>query len=407
MRKRQALVAFWLVTVSVLAQNPTASLQPSPKVSSQPQTAAAPQNTAPSTYAEITVGDSKLSEALGKWLEKLASEKPPDKETSWDKAFPTVVGAIVGAVISAVVSLIGVWTALKRDENREKETTRREGDLAKLRADLERDKLGFANALEKELTDLRARLEEARDAASGRRDQQLEQLSASLEIARELLKSHQQRLEKFHAPLRALFQQSRGVTDKLHYHVYRLRMEERWPNASAPDQRKYAYLTDEEVKRSRPEDVHSSVDSEYSPGSRLCVWYDERWCKFRMLDFMPWLLENPNCRALVDQIMMIGRKNTEIIRRYSGLAAAGQPPSPVFGEYLAHFAVLQTTYDAPPQQPYPPESQKIGYYPRGLDAEVEKGYTDACAAVAPFESLTTRVLEMIAAASTQTGVTPE
>jgi hypothetical protein len=121
-----------------------------------------------------------------------------------------------------------------------------------------------------------------------------------------------------------------------------------------------------------------------------------------MLDFMPWLLRNPSCKVLVDQIMSIGRKNTEIIRKYSGLAAAGQPPSAVFGEYLAHFAVLQTTYEAPPPDPYSPESQKVGYYPRDLDAEVEKGYKSACDAVVPFESLASSIVRLVTKTSTIT-----
>jgi hypothetical protein len=97
--------------------------------------------------------------------------------------------------------------------------------------------------------------------------------------------------------------------------------------------------------------------------------------------------------------MEIGAKKTEIIQTYSGLAAAGQNPSPVFGEYLAKHAVLKAKYETPPAEPYTRESQKVGYYPRGLDDEVEHGYNLARTAVQEFESLTAKVLTEITAFS--------
>jgi hypothetical protein len=111
-----------------------------------------------------------------------------------------------------------------------------------------------------------------------------------------------------------------------------------------------------------------------------------------MLDFMPWLKANRDCKILVDQIIAIGRKKTETISTYSGLAAVGQEPSPLLGEYLAHFAILDATYNNPPEVPPPPESQKVGYYPRGMDATIDQGYVAARKAVAEYESLAARIL---------------
>lgn len=355
---------------------------------------------------EIAVSDGKVSDALVKWLDKLATSKPEEKETWWSKAAPMLAGTVIGGVISAAVTFLGLWMTGRREAQRDKETSTREEKLTNLRADLEKQKVQFLNQLEADLAKFRAGLDENRDAAKARRDEQLEELRANLEIAAQVFKNRQERLEKFHAPLRALLQQSRGVTDKLCYHVYRLSRNKKWPSASKPDLREYAFLTREEAESNKRDGVHPPPEDGKQRDRRLRVWDDNKWVTFRMLDFMSWLKDNPECRVLVDQILAIGRKKTAVISTYGGLAAVGQQPSPLFGEYLAHFAVLEAIYNNPPPEPALPESQKVGYYPRGMDAEIEGGYVQARAAVAEYESLAATILTRWSSRATTPSATP-
>jgi hypothetical protein len=377
MRVLLLLLGICLSSTLLYGQKPEASQTPTVNALH-----AAPTENAPAARAEVMVPESKLTDALTRWIEKLAQKKSP--ESFWDKALPallTLIGTVVGGAITALVSLIGLRSTIRRDENREKETSKREEMLASLRAENE-----------KNLSTLREDWEKTRAEAAAKREERLEELKASLEITRELLKSRQERLEKFHSPLRALFQESRGVTDRLSYHVYRLSRDKKWPSGNEPDPREYAYLTDVEVREDKKLNLHPPPDDKQD--RRLRVRESERWRTFRTLDFMPWLKQNPECRALIDQIMEIGRKKTVIIQKYSGLAAADQNPSPVFGEYLAHYAVLKSIYDSPPAEPYAPGSQ-VGYYPRGLDQEVENGYDQARKAVGEFEVLAVNVISRV------------
>jgi gas vesicle protein len=349
-------------------------------------------NAAPTTRTEILLSDGKAANALAKWLDQLATAKPAEKESWWAKAMPVLAGTLCGGLISAAVSLIGLRMTAKREEQRDTATTAREEQLTTLRADFEKQKVQFSNQLESDLAKLRASLEEARDAAKDRRGAELEELRASLQITPQVFKARQERLEKFHAPLRALLQQSRGVTDKLCHHVYKLSINKKWPSEVNADPCEYAFLTNEEAAAKKRQGIHPPPEDGKQRDRRLRVWHSDQWNTFRMLDYMPWLISNRDCKVLVDQVMAIGRKQTEIISTYGGLAAVGQEPSPLFGEYLAHFAVLEATYNMPPGNPYPPESQKVGYYPRGMDAAIEQGYLAARNAVAEYEALAAAIL---------------
>jgi hypothetical protein len=123
-----------------------------------------------------------------------------------------------------------------------------------------------------------------------------------------------------------------------------------------------------------------------APRRRVYILHKGKWEILRMLDFMPILLKDKSARQLVDVIIEIGRKKSALISKHGGLAASGQDPPPVFGQYLAHFMILEQLYNHPPTEPFEPGSQKVGYYPMEFDEIVDKGYQRALADVAQYET---------------------
>ena len=75
---------------------------------------------------------------------------------------------------------------------------------------------------------------------------------------------------------------------------------------------------------------------------------------------------------------------TEIISKYGAFAVREDVPASVYGEYLAHYAILTHLYNENRTEPYEPSKHKIGYYPRELNKEVERGYRDVLKDVKPY-----------------------
>lgn len=207
----------------------------------------------------------------------------------------------------------------------------------------------------------------------------LETMRAHLGIEDKVRQLRYERLEKFYAPLYALFQQSRGVADKLFHHTYSKRNDSCWNG------RELAFMTVEEATDNKPPSESELKDTK-APRRRVYIKQNGEWIVLRMLDFMPIFLQDQHSKVLVDQIIQIGRKCVEVISQNSGLAATGYEFSTRLGEYLAHFAILEGIYKDPPAEPFEPGSQRVGYYPMGLDNEVEKGYENARKEVLAYES---------------------
>jgi hypothetical protein len=189
------------------------------------------------------------------------------------------------------------------------------------------------------------------DAIKGQRERELERLRATLEQHRQSLSILTQRFDKFDAPLWALFQQSRGVTDGLMQYIH-----QQSTNKMAPWTAVNLRLT-------------TSQDRQ-----QLEVKHHESWFKFRMLDYMDLLNADTYSKELVEAILDIGKEKCRIIREHAGYASASGEFSKKLGEYLAHYAILQTISKQSEPKRYPPESQKVGYYPRGLDDEIKNGF---------------------------------
>jgi len=200
-----------------------------------------------------------------------------------------------------------------------------------------------------------------------KRDLALEKLRAQLAVDEDVRQLRFERFQKYHAPLYALFQQSRGITDKLYHHTYSIRNSPIWKGYEL------AMMTSEQAEAGTPV-TQERINDPNGGRRRVYVRDDGCWKTLRMLDFMPILLKDSASKVLIEKILEIGRNIVKIISRQGGLAATGRDFSPLLGQYLAHFAILEGIYMHPPEDPFPPESQGVGYYPLGLDEEIAAGY---------------------------------
>lgn len=212
---------------------------------------------------------------------------------------------------------------------------------------------------------LNAKKETVLKERESRRQLELARLEACITYADKLLDLRLKQLELFFAPLHALLQQSQGVYAKL-----RLQLLEDTSNYREVD------------------------DPEFSDGRKKLqfLWTDKEWHDWRLLDQMPPLKERPMFRPLIDQIMRIGSKMASLIAKYGGFSVDEEGASDVYGEYLAHYAILQSIHRDERTQAYPPGQHKMGYYPRRLNGIVETRYNKLRQELQPYLKASSAVL---------------
>jgi len=368
--------------------------------SAEPAAVAAPAALSaapPPNKFDLTIEDPALKDALTKWLlseasrppvapsvdvkllepalqkaisERLKEETEKKDREGWARllddnpALWGVLGVVLGGLITGGLNYLGLRETLKKQEKREKamEDLRSENEL-------KRDEAAARFKLQSD---------QFQATHSGQQTKDLETLRAEFSKWEVIGKIRLERLEKFHAPLRALNQQSSGVADKLYHQIYASKDSDLW------DRRPLAFMTKEEAERKYVPSDAELADAK-APRRRVYIYHKDQWRILRMLDFMPVLLKNESTRQLTSIIIEIGREMTGVIKTHGGLAAAGQNPPPIFGQYLAHFAILEQLFKNPPKEPFEPGSQKVGYYPMEFDEIVEKGYDQARTDVAEYE----------------------
>ncbi len=216
---------------------------------------------------------------------------------------------------------------------------------------------------------LNARQQEKREQERMRHEAQhqreVARLEASTIYADKLLDLRLKQLELFFAPLHALLEQSKGVYAKLQMQL----------------------LEDKETYREVPDPQFEEKQM------KLQVRWRNEWHDWRMLDQMPPLKGNPLYAPLIAEIVRIGEKMTALIAKYSAFSLDESGVSDVYGEYLAHFAILRSIHKDPRTEPYPPGQHKIGYYPRRLNDIVKTRYLKLQQELQPYLEATNTLLE--------------
>ncbi len=200
---------------------------------------------------------------------------------------------------------------------------------------------------------------------NARRQRELDQRKALFDQAQRLLEFRLKQLELFYAPLFASLEQSKALYDKLLYQL------------SRDDPHQYQLLDQPDVDH-----------------YRMHVMEDGKWKGFRLLDKLPAVRTNPKALNLVEEILSIGSRMTEIISKNAGLASVDLLP--ILGQYMAHYAILLTMHRRGETEPYPAGWHTMGYYPRELNAQVEKGYRELNEFLDSFVEASKRVVAELA-----------
>jgi hypothetical protein len=170
----------------------------------------------------------------------------------------------------------------------------------------------------------------------------------------------QKQVETLLGPLHSYLQQSRGIYQKIETQLIQ------------EDSANYRRVS----------------DPEQGQKMQLRVPPDDqgRWEDFRLLDQIPSLRQKPLYRPLLDEILRIGEQMTNLIQQHGGMLHDNVGVSDVYGEYLAHFAILKNIYlDQGRGEAYPPGKHTIGYYPRRLNNIVKQRYEALLAELKPYQ----------------------
>ena len=266
------------------------------------------------------------------FLRKLTTE---EKKTGFD--WQPLLTTIVGALIAGLAGFLGIRFNASREARREQERMKHEADLNRQKVE-----------------------------AEAQHQLALARLEASTIYADKLLDLRLKELELFFAPLHALLEQSKGVSDKL----------------------KTQLLEDTENYR-------EAADPEFEgKQTKLQMRWRGEWHDWRLLDQMPELKRKSLYAPLIGEIIRIGKEMTALIAKYGAFSLGETSVSEVYGEYLAHFAILQSIYnDETRTEPYPPGQHKIGYYPRRLNGIVKTRYFELRQELQPYLDATNTLLE--------------
>lgn len=265
------------------------------------------------------------------FLRKLTTE---EKKTGFD--WQPLLTTIAGALIAGLAGFLGIRFNASREARREQERMKHEADLNRQKVE-----------------------------AEAQHQLALARLEASTTYADKLLDLRLKQLELFFAPLHALLEQSKGVYTKL----------------------KTQLLEDKENYREVPDPQFEGKQM------KLQVRWCNDWHDWRMLDQMPPLKGNPLYAPLIAEIIRIGEEMTALIAKYGAFSLDESGVSDVYGEYLAHFAILRSIHKDPRTEPYPPGQHKIGYYPRRLNDIVKTRYLKLQQELQPYLEATNALLE--------------
>ena len=91
---------------------------------------------------------------------------------------------------------------------------------------------------------------------------------------------------------------------------------------------------------------------------------------FYLVDQLPAIKGNTSAMQLVDLMLELGKSMCTIITMHAGLAS--EDLIEMLGEYMAHHAILSAIRSGPETTAFEPGHNKLGAFPRGLDARIEE-----------------------------------
>ena len=371
---------------------------------------------------EIKVLSADVQAALAKWIEK---ETAKPKQSNFTE-FIQQNGVAVGAFLGVLLTILGNWLLARKQKEREVELADRAGkstrSLELLRADIALGAVVRQNCfdrLQKFYAPLRALLQQTRGVAEKLYNRIYDTRNTDLWKSRqlEIMNEDQAIAKNAHMALALAKAETEGAEDAAQRAEAKADQDATGANFLGTNATQEAAAKRADANRRRTElteysefaaraqvkadEIPNPVDLSISKSKRMRVYTlsEGTWKIVRVLDFMSTLRKDPPSARLVDEIISIGRKMKGILSEFSGLAATGQDLSPLYGEYLAHFTILESMYVQNADENYEPISQKVGYYPMAFDAKVEEDYAQARKEVLEYEASLRVALESVNKAS--------
>lgn len=208
--------------------------------------------------------------------------------------------------------------------------------------------------------------ERKRAASSAQRALELARAEALWRQQEKHLDFHVKQMERFYAPMRALLTQTKALRDKMRL----------------------------ELIQDEPQRYRFSSNPAPGAGDFEVRQSDGTWEDFRLLDQFPAVKKNPKALVLADRMLAIGKRMTEIISQNAGLASGDLID--LLGQYMAHYAILSAIREEKKDEPYPPGSHEMGYYPRELDTKIAAEYRQIAQVIADSAKESRRLTAVIA-----------
>jgi hypothetical protein len=114
---------------------------------------------------------------------------------------------------------------------------------------------------------------------------------------------------------------------------------------------------------------------------------------FYLVDQLPAIKGNTSAMQLIDLMLDLGKSMCTIITTHAGLAS--EDLIEMLGEYMAHHAILRAIRSGPETTAFEPGHNKLGAFPRGLDARIEERLKALSKEIDDYDKVSGRSLSLL------------
>lgn len=276
-------------------------------------------------------------------LLELKAAEPVD--TKSEKVTVPLATAIIGSLAVLAAALIGILGQRLAAKNAASIAAASAAATAELASNAAAERLQLAKKA-------------AEDTA------ELARVAALHKHAEQMIDFKLKQIESFYAPIFAALRQSRMLYSKM------LEQLER----DAPDR----YLNTTAVGN----DFRYLVKNKEGEASG-----------FYLVDQLPAIKGNASAMQLVDLMLDLGKSICTIITTHAGLAS--EDLIEMLGEYMAHHAILRAIRGGPETTAFEPGHNKLGAFPRGLDARIEARLKALSKEIDDYDKVSGRSLSLL------------
>jgi hypothetical protein len=207
------------------------------------------------------------------------------------------------------------------------------------------------------------RLQLARKAAEDTAE--LARVAALYKHAEQMIDFKLKQIESFYAPIFAALRQSRMLYNKML----------------------------EQIERDAPDRYFKNTTAVGNDFRYLVKNKEGEASGFYLVDQLPAIKGNASAMQLVDLMLDLGKSICTIITTHAGLAS--EDLIEMLGEYMAHHAILSAIRGGPETTAFEPGHNKLGAFPRGLDARIEERLKALSKEIDDYDKVSGRSLSLV------------